>query len=296
MSKFERGIKTKAFLDALNILRKDPNSFWSKMVDDKDLFIAIRKESINVYYQGNSLAKITYADGKLRCATHYKFLINPKLKNPYFETQDDKYQIPTLNNVFISSISNISLIKRSIKVYSGEEKSGVHTISLKAGNVLDVEIALEKENESEDDGRKSTDRIDFLRVEDHKEQLKLVFYEAKHYSNKEIRASGKTDPPVFKQLDKYHDSIKRHSADIISSYKLVCQNLHDLKIIGTRILISKVANGDPLTIDYDPRLVLFGFDRDQKGGDILKFHIDKIKGAIDKRLIIKGKPKSFKTL
>lgn len=293
MSKFERGITNKAFLDALNDLRKDPASFWSRMVADKDLFIAIRKESINVYFQGNSLAKITFDKGKLKCTTHYKFVINPEFKNTYFESEDDIFQIPKLEGLIVPSIKELDLIKRAIIVYSGEEKSGVQTISIIATNVLDVEIAIEKDNVVDENGRKSTDRIDFLRVEEQNDHLKLVFYEAKHYSNKEIRAAGKTAPPVINQLAKYNTSLRKHAADIESSYKLVCLNLQYLDIIGSRKLISRVAYGDPISIDFDPRLVIFGYDQDQRSGKIWKTHIGKIRSTIGKRLITKGNPKSF---
>lgn len=293
MSKFERGITNRAFLDALNVLRKDPTSFWSKMVDDKALFIAIRKESINVYFQGNSLAKITYDKGKIKCTTHYKFVINPEFKNTYFESDVDVFQIPKLHGLIVPSIKELELIKRAINVYSGEEKSGVHTISIIASNVLDVEIAIEKDNEIEEGGRKSTDRIDYLKVEELNKQLKLVFYEAKHYSNKEIRATGIADPPVIKQLAKYNKSLLKHAADIESSYRMVCENLQYLDIIGSRNLISRVARGESITIDFDPRLVIFGYDHDQRSGKIWKTHIGKIRSKIGKRLITKGNPKSF---
>ncbi|HPT72176.1 MAG TPA: hypothetical protein PLE74_07835 [Candidatus Cloacimonadota bacterium] len=293
MGKFERGITNKAFLDALNDLKKDPASFWSRMVADKDLFIAIRKESINVYFQGNSLAKITFDKNKLRCTTHYKFVINPEFKNTYFESEDDIFQIPKLKGLIVPSIKKLDLIKRAINVYSGEEKSGVHTISIIATNVLDVEIAIEKDNVVDENGRKSTDRIDFLRVEEQNDHLKLVFYEAKHYSNKEIRAAGIADPPVIKQLAKYNKSLLKHAADIESSYRMVCENLQYLDIIGSRNLISRVARGESITIDFDPRLVIFGYDHDQRSGKIWKTHIGKIKSKIGKKLITKGNPKSF---
>lgn len=296
MSKFERGIKNPKFLDALNDLRKDPESFWSHMVEDKDLFIGIRNESINVYYQGNSLAKITFYKGQVKYSTHYKFLINPDINNPYIETEGDIFQTQKLIGAFISSIKQINLIKRAINVYSGEEKSGVHTISLKASNVLDVEIALEKENVEDNIGRKTTDRIDFLRVEEHNCQLRLVFYETKHYSNKEIRASKENDAPVLDQLKRYEKSLEKHKADIITSYKLVCQNLQKLNIIGNRLNISSIADGNSFEIDPWPRLVIFGFDQDQKDGIIFKFHMDKLKSKIGKRLIIKGGAKSFNNI
>ena len=44
MAKFKRGIENQKFIDALNKLFSDKSSFWYNMVNDQDLFIAIRDE------------------------------------------------------------------------------------------------------------------------------------------------------------------------------------------------------------------------------------------------------------
>lgn len=72
--------------------------------------------------------------------------------------------------------------------------------------------------------------------------------------------------------------------------------LQYLDIIGSRKFISRVSKGEAIEIDFEPRLVIFGYDPDQRGGKIWKFHIDKIKSKIGKRLIFKRSTDSFENL
>ena len=56
MSNFERGLD-KAFVDALNEAY-EKGGWWQRFVDDEEIFIAIRKNSLNAYYRGCSLLKL----------------------------------------------------------------------------------------------------------------------------------------------------------------------------------------------------------------------------------------------
>ena len=55
MSVFKRGIENQKFIDELN-----SNPHFQKMIADEELFIAIRKEYLNVYYYGQSICKIEF--------------------------------------------------------------------------------------------------------------------------------------------------------------------------------------------------------------------------------------------
>ena len=57
---FDRGITNPKFVDAL---KKWPH--WKDIISDKDLFVGIRNEYINIYYQGCSLFKISYKEADL---------------------------------------------------------------------------------------------------------------------------------------------------------------------------------------------------------------------------------------
>lgn len=287
MSKFQRGITKPEFIQALNRLRQDPYSYWSKMVEDGSLFVAIRHDCINVYYKGNSICKLSYNNGQVTAKVHYKYLLNPQIVgDSYVETRDGRFADDVLCHKSITALADVDLLKRASGLYAGEEKSGVHSVITGEKNVLDVEITFA----ADDDSSKNTDRIDYLKLERGKAQdsdIRLVFYEAKHFTNKEIRSVGR--PDVLEQIDAYEKALKQHKESILDSYALVCRNLQELDLIGERDLLGMVASGEGrLSIDFNPRLIVFGFDQDQKAGEIWKGHRAKLSDALGKRLITRG--------
>jgi hypothetical protein len=55
-----------------------------------------------------------------------------------------------------------------------------------------------------------------------------------------------------------------------------------------------VASGEaPLHVSEFVRLVVFGFDSDQRVGKVWSGHRKKLEGALDKRLLLKGDPQGF---
>ncbi|KAA6318846.1 hypothetical protein EZS27_031193 [termite gut metagenome] len=274
---FKRGIENQAFIDALKELFNDKNSFWYKIVNDNDLFIAIRDEYINVYYKGNSICKLSFNNGKLVNETHYKYLLNPNLSDIYVKAIDGTFEHQNSEMKFIPSLSDIDLIKTASNPYSGEEKSGVHLMLKKWDDVIDTEIAFD-----------DSSRIDLLKIEKKgNSELKLVFYEAKHFSNPEIRAQGQDEPKVINQLKRYEGTLKLHESEILESYKIVCRNKKDLEIVKNCNLIDGVLN-NKLSIDFQPKLIIFGFDQDQKDGRVWKQHKDKLQTILGDRLELKG--------
>jgi len=284
MKKFTRGITDKAFISALNNLLSNKTSFWYKIVHDKDLFIAIRNNFISVYYRGNSICKLSYKKGDIIGSTHYKFLLNPDL-NEYIKSQNGIFPSIQIKSRFLSSLDDIKSIKKASSIYAGLEKTGVGIISMKKNNVVDVEITFEDddtfESATEELSRefKKKGRIDYARLEG-KDNLKLVFYEAKHFSNSEIRSNG--TPKVFGQLDRYIKSINAHQVDIIQSYTIVCKNLKDLNLTKSRKLVERVANGEKFSIDFEPRLIIFGYDKAQKDSKRWKEHREKLEHTLGK--------------
>ncbi len=285
MSEFKRGITNSSeFFNALNGC-----DYWQKMVKDPQLFVGIRDESINVYYKGNSICRLSYDGGKKRieAAIHYKFLLNPKIKptDTYIKTCDGTFPVDVLKGKSITSLSDIDLIKRASSEYAGDEKSGVHSNILKEKNILDIEVSFSKEPIEPDD--KKTDRIDYLQLDKHDGKIWLVFFEAKHFTNAEIRA--RQSPKVLGQIKRYEATIKDHQDAILKSYIAICKNLKELNIVGKRDLINEVAeNPDLLSINYEPRLIIFGYDRDQDQGKVWNDHKNKLKAELGNRLITKG--------
>ena len=122
MSEFNRGITNEKFINALNALYTDKNSFWHKMVTDKDLFIAIRKEYLNVYYKGQSLCRLDYKSF-VRGTTHKKYLgVN---KPGYFYSNNGIFSSEISE---ISSLSEIAQLKQNITKHIGKEKKKSNTV------------------------------------------------------------------------------------------------------------------------------------------------------------------------
>ena len=54
---FTRGLCAE-FVEQLNALYDQPNSWWRTMVDAEDLFLAVRENYVNIYYRGCSLLEL----------------------------------------------------------------------------------------------------------------------------------------------------------------------------------------------------------------------------------------------
>ena len=140
MAIFKRGIENQDFMDALNDLYSNKSSFWYKMVNDQDLFIAIRDESLNVYFNGQSICKLEYSNGAIKGQTHKKYL----------GVEDDKYfssfnGIVTDQNAVIKNLADLDAIKANIKKYFGKEKLASYGEVLgKEKRVIDVEVTFVK--------------------------------------------------------------------------------------------------------------------------------------------------------
>ena len=271
MTIFKRGINNNDFLNALNSLYSDNCSFWYKMVNDKDLFIAIRDEYLNVYLKGQSLCKLSYNKGLIKGETHKKYL--GVLSPGYFVSKNG---LILNDKAKIKYLSELDSIKENVKNYIGKEKFESYKEVMDNKNcVIDVEISLVRNKVPRP--KKHSDyeisSIDYLSLE----KNKLVFYEAKHFTNSEIRLG--TTPKVFKQIDRYERELQNHKNEIIKSYKIVLQNLKDLK------LLKKQSDAIGFEIDFNPYLIVFDIDKNETE-DI---HLQKLRNRFGKRLILKYK-------
>ena len=295
---FERGIKDPEFLDAL---KSWPHR--NQIVSDKDLFIAMRKKTVNVYCQGCSLFEISY-NGRLQLKTHFKYLVRPQLlsANPYVSWKDDRPDIGHHAEDFFIDGFDIESLKKASSWYAEAEKEGVHKILKSNSNVINVEIALSEDSEEEVatekgkvKGRRAADRIDFAAIQEKHEAPCIVFFEAKRFDNGELR-SKVHKPAVMKQIDKYEDFIKGHLTEFEASYREVCKNLVDLNADRGNPLVRRVAQSpEQLTIDPAVRLVVFDFDEDQSLGRVWREHQKVLDDHFGNRLLLKGSPSEFKS-
>lgn len=267
MSDFKRGIKNRNFITELN-----NNCYFQKMVEDEDLFIAIRNEYINVYYYGQSVCKIEFKkrENKIKWTTHNKYL--GKDKGGYFTTT---------NGDFLNQIDDLKCYSYN---HAKEEKIQVkkHILEDKELCILDVEVTFGRE---QDYGKRSIDFVIVEKTAD--EKIKLVFYEAKHFDNSEIRANE--TPKVIGQIEKYEKVLNDpdHQVEILNSYKNIFENIKALNLNNNRKLVDLIGvNNQDLEIDTKPRLIIFEIDQDKKEDVHLKKLSDRFN---NKRLILKYK-------
>jgi hypothetical protein len=278
MNEFKRGIHDEKFINALNELYKDESSFWHMMINDKELFIAIRKEYLNVYYKGQSICRLYYKN-IIMGATHKKYLGNNE--SGYFYSENGKFLDEKSK---IKSLTEIIQLKENINKYVGREKDKSYTEIINNEKcILDVEIAFVRPKvvtpAKKSDYEISS--IDYVALEyDSNDDPVLVFYEAKHFTNSEIRA--RSEPKVIGQIKRYKQALKDHNDEILRSYKLVTKNLFDLHILNRRNY--KGTEVKYLRIDSEPRLIIFGSNQKSLSDK----HLQKLHDFFGKGLILKN--------
>ena len=286
MSTFNRGLDDE-FVELLNE-EYDRGGWWREFVDDSKFFLAVRENYVNVYYRGCSLLKWGARDSTWKI--NYKYLLDPN-KEDYVEVDGRKPLYPDDMTGFVREIDTASL-KKAAEPYAGLEKTGVHEIILANKNVLDVEITLGRNQED------PSGRIDLVVTQEVNDRINLVFFEAKHFANPDLRAEGK--PKVLKQVERYARMLHGNRDAIRTSYLRVCSNLTRLHGLAKRnpkrhATMKRIVNSpEKLVVDETPRLIVFDFDEDQKNGKNWKPHRKKLKDAIGNRLLLRGSSKEFR--
>jgi hypothetical protein len=297
---------SKEFILALNALHaSDQGGWWRGLLADKDLFVALRNESLNAYYRGCSIAELRLVGGEVRAFTHYKYLLKPALKSPMVEARQGEFQFPAAwqrsdGTPFTSSLADLAAIKRAAKPYAGREKKFVGDVIRLNDSVFDVEIALTRQAEQdpqeadeeapEATSRTSPDRIDIAALKASGQGIELVFYEAKLFGNNELRARENT-PAVIGQIERYEKLLENYQAAIKDSCLKAAQNVLDLNGFTTsrKVQAEKLLEKrDSFTINTQPVLIVGGFDVDQRDGQVWKSHHDKLVAALGTRLKVVG--------
>lgn len=109
----------------------------------------------------------------------------------------------------------------------------------------------------------------------------MVFYVAKHFKNIELRAKG-GEPHVANQIRSYSTILDENREMISTSYRKVFSNLLNLSGLSDRypkrehMMRAVIEDRKPLEIDANPKLLIFGFDADQKIGKAWKPHKEKL--------------------
>ena len=231
------------------------SSLWSNEIEQdckkQNVFLAIRDNRIDLYHKGGKL--FTYDRSGFKTHLKYASVISSNEKDYLTEAELSDYK---LASDFESSYLRI---KENCSNYTGIEALGVSEIYHKHSYlsnsnvvVLDVEISFESLNEE-----KNQDRIDILLF--NKDTRTLQFVEAKHFSNNEIWS--RTTPKVIIQIKRYESQIAKRKPEVLSEY------IDYIKIINR---IFGMTLPEPVEVDNNVTLLIFGFDNDQKSGRLKK--------------------------
>lgn len=290
---FERRL-AEGFVPALNAARRE-GGWWRNLADDRDVFVAVRAGYLNVYRKGNSLVRLDLKDGRPVGSVHYKYLLRPDVKPEYVAVVDGRPLIAAHEALFIPDLSDVGALKKAAEPYSGVEKSGVHAIIRSNPNVVDVEIAF---GGVSGEGAASAPRVDFAALREGPDAIRLAFYEAKDFSNKELRAA-EGPAPVVGQVERYGRLLAANRTAVEDAYRRVFEALLAMEGEGIRNevrdrLMRAVLDGSkPFMVDPDPWLVVFGFDDDQRRGTAWAPHLADLKDRLKGRVLMKGKPAGF---
>ena len=231
------------------------SSLWSNEIEqdckNQNVFLAIRDNRIDLYHKGGKL--FTYDRSGFKTHLKYASVISSNKKDYLTEAELLDYK---LASDFESSYLRI---KENCSNYTGIEALGVSEIYHKHSYlsdsniiVLDVEISFESLNDEN-----NQDRIDILLF--NKDSRTLQFVEAKHFSNNEIWS--RTTPKVISQIKRYESQIAKRKPEILSEY------IDYIKIINR---IFSLILPEPVEVDNNVTLLIFGFDNDQKSGRLKK--------------------------
>jgi hypothetical protein len=267
---FERGLD-QGFMGKLESLAKE-RGWFADVLADPELILGIRNNCVDVYWLGQAMFSIgrTGKTGRLTLDAHPKYLINPDLKRRVaFDGSRFKVdEVEPLAETY-DGFSTLARMKRATKLYGCEEKDGVHAVTLANSNVIDLEVAFVHDGKKAE-SKPSTSRIDIACLEESDGSIRLRFWEAKLFSNPELRAKGDKEPPVIRQVNRYRALVEKHRTEIIKSYQLVAQNLAEIGSWGATTgrlgpLIKRVASGEPVIIDDVPivGLIVYGYDDSQ---------------------------------
>lgn len=250
----------RSFNDELIDKLKNEDLYKNNILQDirkGNVFPAVRNNKIDFYHKGGNLFSFDTSG----------FKTNIKYASVYKNMEEDDYILESKLNDLVkieSFADGYTRIKENCEVFAGIEANGVSSIydkhsyvaSKSACVVLDIEVSLKAIDE-----KRKQDRIDILVFD--KNKKRLIFCEAKHYSNKQIWSQPGKSPEVVQQVIKYEKQIETKGPDIIKAYTNYIN------------VVNKIFSPDltlPEPIEIYPRVILmvFGFDKDQLSGRLAK--------------------------
>ena len=307
-----RGV-SEAFLDALDELAASPSSsnWWRDVLASDDLFIAVRRNSLNVYYRGASIFKIDWQAGRVVPSTHVKYLL--RQAQTYVPMRDGKFRYPSAPMLWERYDGPVTLreVMQAAKSFAGAEKTALHPLLVGDPSVIDVEVALTRaaeEQEADDTATPSQepstrrqDRIDAAVACITAAGPTIVFHEAKHFANAALRASADSLPALIGQIEDYERALTVYAPSLAAGYVEVAKALVRINEMKQLVrngeapkldeaILQIAREGTRPVIDTKPRLLISGFDKAQRDDPAWRKHSEKLESRLGGRVRAIGDP------
>lgn len=234
-------------------LISDAPEWWYKALQFEGAYIDIRKDNtINIYYEGASLAKVEWANGTVRATCHPKYLYGDRAQ-AYYKNGIAIYQ-PCEEELMRLGTEECRLLINAQMYYSDKEGKEVSDTEQKSEKKLQGEIVCRAKTlyiDSEfahqyEKGSRHTIRIDLVRVVGNK----IQFVELKRIQDNRLlhEECSNVMPEIILQIEEYSSFLKTNFKAILEYYK----NLIAIKrALG---LPTTSADIDTLAIDTEPYL------------------------------------------
>lgn len=299
-----------AFLDALEKLANDSaDNWWLDVLQHPDLVLAVRRNSINAYHRGASIFRIDWKAGQIIPFTHAKYLVKPAQTYVALERGEFQFDARDLLQQTYLGMETLKEMCKAASRYAGVEKAGLHPMLAGSADVIDAEIALTRLSLPDDDGEEETgasdrrqDRIDAAIAILEKGVPTIRFYEAKHFTNPALRATGENFPDVVRQITDYEKALKAYQVQLSAGYletakalirfnEMRAQAFGDNAVRSLAPVIHQIAEtGQAPVIDTLPHLIIYGFDKAQRDDPAWSKHLAKLQAAIPERVRAIGNP------
>lgn len=289
------------FLDTLEALAASPApNWWRDVLANDDLFIAVRRNSLNAYYRGASIFKIDWNGGRIVASTHAKYLI--RQAQTYVPLIDGQFQHPATALTWerYEGEETLRQMMRAATPFAGAEKSGLHPLLVGDPAIIDAEIALTR-TATEEATTQQQDRLDAAVIRNTPAGPEIVFCEAKHFTNAALRASGGNLPAVIGQIEDYQKALTKYAPSLAEGYVEVAKALVRINAMkglarnddapALHDAIRQIAEtGTRPVIDTKPHLLIFGFDKAQRADPVWKKHLEKLESQLGGQVRAIGNP------